>query len=184
MRRLEESLSQERVVLRRLRDSWHAQREWSSELRRQLQQFHDRSSGRGDVLELVLDATIRLVNAEKGLLLARADDNEDGDLDLVTATGFSHDPEHSSVVQRFAREVLAQDQIVREDDPARPGTRRRRPTTRSMGSWPSRCILQDRFHGVIVCANRPGGFADLDDEVLLALGNHAGAALQHRAAEP
>jgi GGDEF domain-containing protein len=37
--------------------------------------------------------------------------------------------------------------------------------------------LRDRFHGVIVCANRPGGFAEMDDDVLLALGNHAGAAL-------
>ena len=180
VRRLEESLSQERVVLRRLRDSWHAQREWSNELRRQLQQFHDRSSGRGDVLELVLDATIRLVNAEKGLLLARADDNEDGDLDLVTATGFSHDPEHSSVVQRFAREVLAQDQIVREDDPARPGDETSGADEEIDGLVAIPLFLHDRFHGVIVCANRPGGFADLEDEVLLALGNHAGVALQHR----
>ena len=180
VRRLEESLSQERVVLRRLRDSWHAQREWSNELRRQLQQFHDRSSGRGDVLELVLDATIRLVNAEKGLLLARADDNEDGDLDLVTATGFSHDPEHSSVVQRFAREVLAQDQIVREDDPARPGDETSGADEEIDGLVAVPLFLHDRFHGVIVCANRPGGFADLEDEVLLALGNHAGVALQHR----
>ena len=178
VRRLEESLSQERFVLRRLRDSWHAQREWSSELRRQLQQLHNRSSGRGDVLELVLDATIRLVNAEKGLLLAKADDNADGDLDLVTATGFSHDPEHSSVVQRFAREVLARDQIVREDDPSRPEKEASAADKEIDGLVAVPLFLHDRFHGVIVCANRPGGFADLDDEVLLALGNHAGAALQ------
>jgi HD-GYP domain-containing protein (c-di-GMP phosphodiesterase class II) len=179
VRRLEESLSQERFVLRRLRDSWHAQREWSSELRRQLQQLHSRSSGRRDVLELVLDATIQLVNAEKGLLLAKADDNADGDLDLVTATGFSHDPEHSSVAQRFAREVLSQDQIVREDDPARPDGETSPADEEIDGLVAVPLFLHDRFHGVIVCANRPGGFADLDDEVLLALGNHAGAALQH-----
>ena len=39
--------------------------------------------------------------------------------------------------------------------------------------------LRDRFHGVIVCANRPGGFEDVGDELLLALGDHAGSALQH-----
>jgi GGDEF domain-containing protein len=37
--------------------------------------------------------------------------------------------------------------------------------------------LRDRFHGVVVCANRPGGFEALDDAVLLALGDHASAAL-------
>jgi GGDEF domain-containing protein len=31
---------------------------------------------------------------------------------------------------------------------------------------------------VIVCANRPGGFEEIGDELLLALGDHAGAALQ------
>jgi hypothetical protein len=29
----------------------------------------------------------------------------------------------------------------------------------------------------VVCANRPGGFEELDDDVLLALGDHAGAVL-------
>lgn len=176
-RRLEQALAQERVMLRRLRDSWQAEREWGRELRRQLQELHGRSSGRGDVLELVLDAAIRLVNAEKGLLLARADEDGDGDLDLVTATGFSHDPEQSAVAQRFAREVLERDQIVREDRPAPPedGTSAADEEIDGLVAIP--LFLHDRFHGVIVCANRPGGFAELDDEVLLALGNHAGAAL-------
>ena len=31
---------------------------------------------------------------------------------------------------------------------------------------------------MIVCANRDGGFEELDDDLLLALGDHAGAALQ------
>ena len=67
----EDALSRDRIVLRRLRDSWQAEREWSRELRRQLQELHDRSSGRGDVLELVLRAAIQLVDAEKELLLTR-----------------------------------------------------------------------------------------------------------------
>src|SRR3712207_1359104 len=70
-RRLEDALSHERVVLRRLRDSWRAEREWSRELRRQLHELHGRSSDRGNVLELVLRATIQLVEAQKGLLLTR-----------------------------------------------------------------------------------------------------------------
>ena len=37
--------------------------------------------------------------------------------------------------------------------------------------------LHDRFQGVVICANRDGGFAELDDDLLLALGDHAGATL-------
>jgi HD-GYP domain-containing protein (c-di-GMP phosphodiesterase class II) len=178
VQRLEGALAHERVVLRRLRDSWQAEREWSRELRRQLQLLHGRSSGRGgDVLELVLEAAIRLVEAQKGLLLSKEDENDDGDLDVVIAAGFSNDPEHSAVAQRFAREVLAQDQIVREDHPAKPadGSTAADGEIDALVAVP--LYLHDRFHGIIVCVNRPGGFAELDDEVLLALGNHAGAAL-------
>ena len=32
---------------------------------------------------------------------------------------------------------------------------------------------------MIIGANRPGGFEDVDDDVLLALGDQAGAALHH-----
>ena len=179
VRRLEDALSHERVVLRRLRDSWRAEREWSRELRRQLQELYGRSAGRRDVLELVLETAIRLVDAQKGLLLTRQDDDDDGNLDLVTALGFTEDPEHSAVVQRFGREVLSEDQIIREDHPV-PSEREATPADEEIDTLVAVPLyIRDRFHGVIVCANRPGGFAEVDDEVLLALGNHAGAALHH-----
>jgi HD-GYP domain-containing protein (c-di-GMP phosphodiesterase class II) len=178
-RRLEDALSQERVVLRRLRNSWQAEREWSRELRRQLQELHGRSSDRSDVTELVLRAAIQLVNAEKGLLLTREDDDGDGDLDVVIAFGFENDPEHSSVAQRFAREVLEEDQIIREDEPAAPGEDATAADAEIDGLVAIPLYLRDRFHGVIVCANRPGGFAEVDDDVLLALGNQAGAMIHH-----
>jgi HD-GYP domain-containing protein (c-di-GMP phosphodiesterase class II) len=37
----------------------------------------------------------------------------------------------------------------------------------------------DRFAGVVVLANKPGGFGEYDDRVLLALGDHAGAVLHN-----
>jgi HD-GYP domain-containing protein (c-di-GMP phosphodiesterase class II) len=178
-RRLEDALSKERVVLGRLRNSWQAEREWSRELRRQLQELHGRSSERGDVIELVLKAAIQLVDAEKGLLLTREDEDGDGDLDLVTALGFENDPEHSSVAQRFGREVLREDQIIREDEPAAPREDATPADEEIDGLVAIPLYLRDRFHGVIICANRPGGFADVEDDVLLALGNQAGAVLHH-----
>ena len=39
--------------------------------------------------------------------------------------------------------------------------------------------IGDDFAGVVVCANRDGGFEELDDDVLLALGDHAGTALHN-----
>ena len=39
--------------------------------------------------------------------------------------------------------------------------------------------MTEDFAGVIVCANREGGFDHLDDDVLLAVGDHAGAVLQN-----
>ena len=176
-RRLEDELSREGVLLRRLHNSWQAEREWSRELRRQLQELHGRSSDRGGVLALVLKAAIQLVNAEKGLLLTREDDDGDGDLDLVLAQGFEHDPEHSSVAQRFAREVLSEDQIIREDRPAKSQQDATAADKEIEGLVAIPLYLRDRFHGVIICANRPGGFAEVDDDVLLALGNQAGTVL-------
>ncbi len=178
-RRLEDELSHEGVLLRRLHDAWQAEREWSRELRRQLQELHGRSSDRGGVLELVLKAAIQLVNAEKGLLLTREDEDGDGDLDLVVAQGFEHDPEHSSVAQRFAREVLSEDQIIREDRPPKSQEHATAADEEIEGLVAIPLYLRDRFHGVIICANRPGGFAEVDDDVLLALGNQAGAVLHH-----
>jgi GGDEF domain-containing protein len=39
--------------------------------------------------------------------------------------------------------------------------------------------VRDEFSGVVVCANREGGFEHCEDDVLLALGDQAGAALHN-----
>jgi GGDEF domain-containing protein len=188
VRRLDrERLDHARLALR-LRESWRAEREWTRELRGQVQRLYRGGAGTDggdDVRSLILSAAIRLVEAEKGLLIAREDADDDGDLDVVFAQGFERDPEHSRVAQRFARQVLDRDEIVREDEP-RPGdggTPADDDATAADAEIDSLVAiplyLRDDFHGVIVCANRPGGFEELDDELLLALGDHAGAELGH-----
>ena len=176
--RRDKDLVRRRELIERLQRSRRAERDWNRELRDQLQRAH---AARGaltedaDVRELVLHATIELVGAEKGLLLSREDDDADGDLDLICAHGFRHDPEHGAIAQRFAREVLAQDRIVREDAPAGDGTGSDEEIE-NLVAIP--LYLMDRFQGVVVCANRDGGFEELDDDLLLALGDHAGTALR------
>ena len=169
-----------------LQGAWLRDRGFARDLRTELREQAERAerlgaTGDEDVRALVLRAAIALVGAERGLLLSRRDADGDGDLDLVCAQGFVHDPEHSAVAQHFARVVLARDEIVRRD---RPVVEDRDPTPAddeitTLVATP--LFLRDRFSGVVLCADRPGGFEDVQDEVLLALGDHAGAALQqHR----
>jgi len=154
------------------------------ELRAQLEHAHRAGASPGDAdgdedaRDLVLRAAIALVDAEKGLLLSRTDSDRDGDLDLVTSEGFEQDPEHSVLVQRFAHEVLERDRIVREDTPVgASGGDAAEADEEIQNLVAIPLYLLDRFHGVVVCANRADGFAELDDELLLALGDHASTAL-------
>jgi HD-GYP domain-containing protein (c-di-GMP phosphodiesterase class II) len=182
LRRAEKTAGQQRVLLRRFEQSRRAEREWNRELREQLQKMYDsrhRLTGQDDVRALVLQAAIQLVEAEKGILLSREDADGDGALDVAIAHGFEHDPQDSTVAQRFAHEVLALDEIVREDAPT-SNVGARSPADEEIDALVAiPMYMRDRFHGVIICANRPGGFGDVDDDVLLALGDQAGAALHH-----
>jgi HD-GYP domain-containing protein (c-di-GMP phosphodiesterase class II) len=174
--------SLQRELTRRLGQSRRAEREWNSELRGQIQRLYDTRrtpdpDAPGDVRELVLQTAIRLVEAPKGMLLSRQDADGDGELDVVVSHGFDHDPSESEVAQRFARQVLTSDEIVREDDPGSGSGSAADKEIEALVAIP--VYLRDRFHGVIICANRPDGFDAMDDDVLLALGDHAGAALHH-----
>jgi GGDEF domain-containing protein len=183
--RLRRMADTHRELLGRLQRAWRSEREWSRELRGQIGRLgHDRGDGDGDgggedVRDLVLRAAMQLAESDRGLLLSRNDEDDDGDLDVVVTRGFEHDPRHSAIAQRFAREVLERDTIVREDRPGATTPERTNADEEIDSLVAIPLYLRDRFNGVVVCANRPGGFDDVDDEVLLALGDHASAALQH-----
>jgi GGDEF domain-containing protein len=183
VRGLQTESSHQLRFMQRLRESWQAERAWNQELRGQLNRLHATSAASGhddDVRALILRAAIQLVGAEKGLLVSREDADADGALDVVLSHGFVHDPETSALADRFAREVLARDQIVREDEPRQIDGGSPTPADQEIDALVAVPLyLHDRFYGVIVCANRPGGFEAVGDELLLALGDHAGAALQH-----
>jgi diguanylate cyclase (GGDEF)-like protein len=132
-----------------------------------------------DVREMVLRLTLELVDAEKGLLLSDHE-GSDNKREVVAHIGFQHDPTDSAIAQRFAEEVIARDETVRQDDETRIDADKRTPAddeVRNLIAIP--VYLADDFAGVIVCANREGGFDELNDEVLLAVGDHAGTVLQN-----
>jgi GGDEF domain-containing protein len=182
LRRTEGALRRQHELLRRVAQSRRAEREWNRELRTQLHRLYEAPHSRPgprDVTSLILTAAIEIVGAEKGMLLSREDEDGDGALDVTVSQGFEGDAETSLVAQRFARQVLALDEIVRDDSPT-ADLDGLSPADREIETLVAIPVyLRDRFRGVIVCVNRPGGFEDVDDDVLLALGDQAGAVLHH-----
>ncbi|MDQ4143677.1 MAG: HD domain-containing protein [Actinomycetota bacterium] len=154
-------------------------REWNRQLRSriaELQKENGPLADPGDVPAMVLQLATTLLEGEKGLLLSRQDGDGDSDLDLLAAQGFENDPEHSDIAQRFAREVIDQDTTIREDQ-VPEGKSAADKEIENLVAIP--IYVQDEFSGVVVCANREGGFEEFDDEVLLALGDHTGAILNN-----
>jgi diguanylate cyclase (GGDEF)-like protein len=176
LREQREALRHEQQLRVRIERARQAEREWTRELREQVVRMYRSSGSTDDVHELVLEVATRLSQAERGLLLSKRDTDGDGQLDLVCHIGFHNDPAESSVAQRFAEWVLERDEIVREDAPGDGGSAADEEID-SLVAIP--VYMNDGFEGVVVCANRPGGFEELDDDVLLALGDHAGAVLEN-----
>jgi diguanylate cyclase (GGDEF)-like protein len=176
LREQRELLGQERQLRLRVERARQAERAWSSELRGQVMHLYRSHGTSVDLKDLVLEVAVRLSQAERGLLLSKRDGDGDGRLDLICHRGFQNDPSESSVAQRFAGRVLERDEIVREDAPG-DGVSAADDEITSLVAIP--VYMSDGFEGVVVCADRPGGFQELDDDVLLALGDHAGTVLEN-----
>jgi diguanylate cyclase (GGDEF)-like protein len=179
----ESALAEERRLRLRAERARQAEREWARELREQVIALHHRVSFLGDandVRALVLEVAMRLTEARKGMLLAQSDADDDGKLDLVAGHGFEGDPTESVIAQRFAAQVIDRDKIIREDSTEKLAGDGARADEEIESLIAIPVYVAQDFHGIVICANRPGGFEDLDDDVLLALGNQAGAVLQNR----
>jgi diguanylate cyclase (GGDEF)-like protein len=165
----------------RLRETAKAHREWVHKLRGQVQEMqrtHGPLSGMDDVRTLVLRVAVLLLEAEMGILMSRKDQDGDGDLDLVASEGFENDPADSRIVQRFAREVLKRDTTVKESGKALDEWREEDADREIENLIAIPIYIEDEFEGVVVCLNSRG-FERHSDDVLVALGDHAGAILQN-----
>lgn len=166
----------------RIMRNWQQARRWNQELRDQvarLQQDRGILARHDDVREMVLALTMSLTDAEKGILLSdRA--GPDGELRVVCSLGFEHDPQDSAIAQRFATAVIERDTTIREDDGPTLDHEKRTPADEEVQNLLAIPVyVLDDFSGVIICANRDEGFEHLEDDVLLAVGDHAGAVLQN-----
>jgi HD-GYP domain-containing protein (c-di-GMP phosphodiesterase class II) len=178
--------SQDRLAVERRRSAAldrarRAERAWASELRSQIMHLHRNRGPLGhsdDTRELVLKVALSALDAEKGLLLERPDGG-DG-LRVVCSDGFDHDPGDSALARMFAERVIERDATLRENDSRaleRAGRTDADDEIDNLVAIP--IYLHDDFAGVVVCANRDGGFDEYDDDVLLALGDHAGSVLHN-----
>lgn len=176
----ERELAAERDRAEHARRRDRAEREANRELRRKIAELQHAQGTLGrwdDIHELVLHMAMTLVEAEKGLLLTRGDGDE---LTLAAHAGFEADPGRSALAQRFGHEVIEADHIVREDDPEAMPQGDDSPADREIENLVAIPIyVRGEFSGVVVCANRAGGFEACEDDVLLALGDQAGAALHN-----
>ncbi len=180
--RLQHERDTERAQLAKVVRGWRSERDWNRELRQQIarmQHEHGVLASHRGVREMVLQLTMSLVDAEKGILLSERE-RPDGKLRMVCSIGFDNDPQHSTIAQRFATEVIERDSTIREDHAKRADGEKRAAVDDEVQNLLAIPIyLADDFAGVIVCVNREGGFESLDDDVLLAVGDHAGAVLQN-----
>jgi diguanylate cyclase (GGDEF)-like protein len=182
---LEEALDRERSLRGRIERARSAERDWNRELRTQVVRLHRKHGALGDVSDirqLVLRMAVVLVEAEKGILLSREDEDGDGSpLDVVAHEGFDNDPTDSAVAHAFASQVLEDDEICREDDSRAIEREGRTAADEEIDNLVAIPIyIANEFCGVVVCANKEGGFDQHEDEVLLALGDHAGAVLENQ----
>lgn len=172
----------EQQAAQELRSSREAELRWIAEMRAQIYQLHRERGLLGatdDVPALVLRTAMTLTDAGKGLILGRRGHGAQ-DFELLASEGFDADPSESAIARRFAGEVIEKDTIVREDDRGdldRDGRTAADDEIRNLVAVPM--YVLDEFTGVVVCANRPGGFEQLHEDVLLALGGQAGASMHH-----
>src|SRR4051794_5531275 len=178
-----EKLNREREARARAEHARRAEREWNRELREQVVHAHRRQGLLGDTDDLkalVLHIATTLLEAEKGMLLQRHGSDGDARMEVTCAEGFESDPRESQLAKRFASEVVKKDTTIREDGPAAADQDSTPADSEIENLVAIPIYVQDEFSGVIVCANKPGGFHDHDDEVLLSIGDHAGAVLENQ----
>ncbi len=179
----DQEVSRQRYLHERAERAHQAEKDWRNELHSEVMRLSQERGVLGDpkdVPSMVLRLAITLVGAEKGLLLSRPDESGDDRLDLLASEGFEEDPEDSAIMRRFAHEVIEHDQTVREESPEKDRDGKDSAADNEINNLVAIPIyLQDEFSGVLLCANNPEGFEDYDDEVLLAVGDHAGAELQN-----
>lgn len=181
LRDREERLEKAEDQIRVIEEARRKEREWIAQLREELRGYATTQGllgGTDEVPVLVLRMAIKLVGAERGILISK---NAGGRGRVVAWEGFDNDPTESALAERFAEEVIEEGAIVRErarelgEVPEEDAT----PADREIENLIAIPIyISDDFTGAVICANSED-IESHDEQVLLALGNQAGAILDN-----
>ena len=165
--RFRNDLSREEARAEGLERLHTAERRWHATLRDRVEGMHRQEGGEGDldrVREVLLGTSLELSGATKGVLITRRPGDVGGHMDVVAAQGVEPAAGEAQA-ERFAADPIPAETVIREKG--------------DLGDTVVIPIHQrDRFHGVLIAAGRRGGFAEHDDAVLVAVGEHIGAILQ------
>ena len=165
--RFRNDLSREEARAEGLERLHTAERRWHATLRDRVEGMHREEGGEGDldrVREVLLGTSLELSGATKGILITRRPGDVGGHMDVVAAQGVEPAAGEAQA-ERFAADPIPAETVIREKG--------------DLGDTVVIPIHQrDRFHGVLIAAGRRGGFAEHDDAVLVAVGEHIGAILQ------
>ena len=165
--RFRNDLSREEARAEGLERLHTAERRWHATLRDRVEGMHRQEGGEGDldrVREVLLGTSLELSGATKGMLITRRPGDVGGHMDVVAAQGVEPAAGEAQA-ERFAADPIPAETVIREKG--------------DLGDTVVIPIHQrDRFHGVLIAAGRRGGFAEHDDAVLVAVGEHIGAILQ------
>lgn len=159
-------------------------RERSRDVARHLREQIDELRARGGILggseglpERILELSLELLDADRGAIFKRRGAASEP-RQLVAALGFDSDPRNSAIINRFAVAAMDRDEILREDGDslAEQGRSEADEEIRNVTAIP--IFVRDELDGVVVCANSES-FGQHDEQVLIALGDQAGAVLKN-----
>jgi len=176
--RANEELLEERRRLARSDEARRTEQRWTEQIRSQLGGL---ARERGPLSESagvpanVLPTAMGLLGAGKGILLRR---EPDGRLVVVSQDGFAADPAESGIVARAAREALGTGRPVRVEDEDRLNGAGTGPADAEITQLLAVPLGGEGRAGVLVLANRAGGFDAHPDDVLLGLGATVAHALE------
>jgi HD-GYP domain-containing protein (c-di-GMP phosphodiesterase class II) len=164
----------------RLRRRAARQKERADRLARALADLH-RAAFSGNLFELILRACMGITGATRGVYLTALDGNEVRPRAAAELDGYPHRPA-SAFLKALCGKVLADGKSFVANEPhefarfpAPDG-----PAERFSDCLVTPSVLLDKLNGVVVLADKPGGFDDDDVDAVLSVGDQAGVVAENR----
>ena len=180
-RQAADALAAARSDLDRERKRAARQRDRADHLARALADLHRAAFG-GNLFELILRACMGVSGATRGVYLTAAGDG--GEVRPRAAVDVDGYPGHpaSPFLKALCDRVLADGKsfVAHEPPEFAPFPAPASPGERFADCLVTPSVLMHKLNGVVVLADKPGGFDDDDVDAVLSVGDQAGVAVENR----